>query len=466
MNVDKNLFLYDLAVVAIMKNEGPYVKEWLDYHLLAGVDHFFIYDNDSPDNQREVVQPYVDAGLVTYIFYPGQARQYEAYNAAVRDYRYFCRYMAFIDGDEFIFPQSDRSIVEVVDEIFTKHQEAPALGVNIFNFGSNYKEKADYTKGVLERFTRRASVDDTPIVKETGLHVGTAQIKTIANPRRINYFCNPHYAVYISDDCVINENGDQVQAYSNYPPTVKKIVMNHYSVKSREEYETKVRRGTADSRKNIYKVEGFSHERSNKVFDDSILNYRDKRQSKFVPNGDIIKTFTELKQLDFDKLLAALSSMLLPGFVENDTKNFFGDYKKRFEYFKVLTKFLNDAPDEIFKDKVELYFTCLALSGFLKDTFLDDELGRLFEEFSLNFVYRAFSQPIISALDAHMTIKYLPRILMLPYPVVDDIRERCITIMPIFMNIFREYSQVAWQNFSHFDYVLEMLKVFDNYKFK
>ena len=59
MNVDKNLFLYDLAVVAIMKCEGHYVKEWLDYHLLAGVDHFFIYDNDSPDNQREVVQPYV-----------------------------------------------------------------------------------------------------------------------------------------------------------------------------------------------------------------------------------------------------------------------------------------------------------------------------------------------------------------------------------------------------------------------
>ena len=52
--VDKNLFLYDLAVVAIMKNEAPYVKEWLDYHLLAGVDHFFIYDNETPDNLKEV----------------------------------------------------------------------------------------------------------------------------------------------------------------------------------------------------------------------------------------------------------------------------------------------------------------------------------------------------------------------------------------------------------------------------
>ena len=36
---DKNLFLYDLAMVAIFKDEGNYLKEWLDYHLLAGVEH-------------------------------------------------------------------------------------------------------------------------------------------------------------------------------------------------------------------------------------------------------------------------------------------------------------------------------------------------------------------------------------------------------------------------------------------
>ena len=70
--VDKNLFVYDLAVVAILKNEAPYVKEWLDYHLLAGADHFFLYDNESPDNLKEVLQPYIDAGIVTYTFYPGQ----------------------------------------------------------------------------------------------------------------------------------------------------------------------------------------------------------------------------------------------------------------------------------------------------------------------------------------------------------------------------------------------------------
>ena len=48
--VDKNLFPYDLAVVAIFKDEGRYLREWLDYHLLAGVEHFYLYNNDSADN--------------------------------------------------------------------------------------------------------------------------------------------------------------------------------------------------------------------------------------------------------------------------------------------------------------------------------------------------------------------------------------------------------------------------------
>ena len=106
MAIDKNLFLHDLAVVAIMKCEGPYLKEWLDYHLLAGVDHFYLYDNDSPDNQAEVAAPYVKAGLVDYFYAPGKAAQMFAYNEAVKNFRFFSRYFATIDGDEFIYSKS------------------------------------------------------------------------------------------------------------------------------------------------------------------------------------------------------------------------------------------------------------------------------------------------------------------------------------------------------------------------
>ncbi|MBR0061311.1 MAG: glycosyltransferase family 92 protein, partial [Selenomonadaceae bacterium] len=70
-----------------------------------GVDHFYLYDNDSMDNQAEVAAPYVKAGLVDYFPYPGKAMQYAAYNDAVKRFKFQTRYMAFIDGDEFIYPK-------------------------------------------------------------------------------------------------------------------------------------------------------------------------------------------------------------------------------------------------------------------------------------------------------------------------------------------------------------------------
>ena len=285
MGVDKNLFLYDLAVVAIMKNEEPYVKEWLDYHLLAGVDHFFIYDNDSTEDFKKILQPYIDAELVTYIFYPGKARQYEAYNAAVRDYKFYCRYMAFVDGDEFILSKSKPTITEVVEEILTPNPNAAALGVNWIFYGSNHQDTADYSKGVIERFTlREESVNK--------------HIKTIANPRKINYFCNPHFSIYFSSCFSVNEQGENFDGAFNEYASDEKIVINHYYMKSREEYLKKVQRGVADFKVNVYDEKNFSHETQNDVFDDGILKYRDERRKALAKMGGVWMSFQPLQNLN------------------------------------------------------------------------------------------------------------------------------------------------------------------------
>ena len=100
-----SIFKYQLAIVAVMKNEAPYVK--VDYHLLAGVDHFYIYDNDSEDNLKDVLQPYIDKEIVTYEQCPGKAAQLYVYNKAIQQYKFDCQYIAFIDADEFIFPKKN-----------------------------------------------------------------------------------------------------------------------------------------------------------------------------------------------------------------------------------------------------------------------------------------------------------------------------------------------------------------------
>jgi hypothetical protein len=52
-----------MTICAVFKNEGSYIEEWLDYHLCAGVDHFYLFDHRSTDNSVDIVEPYVKAGV-------------------------------------------------------------------------------------------------------------------------------------------------------------------------------------------------------------------------------------------------------------------------------------------------------------------------------------------------------------------------------------------------------------------
>ena len=270
MAVDKNLFPYDLAVVSIMKNAAPYVEEWLDYHLLAGVNHFFIYDNESEDNFKEVLQPYIDAGLVTYIFYPGNRQQMAAYNDAIENFKFLCRYMAFVDDDEFILPKENCSIADVADFFLKDNPSCAGLKFQWVTYGSSGKTKADFSKGVLERFKRRAA-------KEEKL------AKTIVNPRRVDYMWSPHFAIYQAGYYDINQ--PTLDQFSDMPFKIAdKIVMNHYHTKSWEEYEIKISRGRACSTAKRTTSEFKSHDK-NDVFDEEILRYRKARRDALLPQG-------------------------------------------------------------------------------------------------------------------------------------------------------------------------------------
>ena len=67
---------------------------------------------------------------MTLINCPGKVMQMTAYNNALNRFRFFCRYIAFIDLDEFILPRTNQSIVEVVDEILLRDDNAAGLAIN------------------------------------------------------------------------------------------------------------------------------------------------------------------------------------------------------------------------------------------------------------------------------------------------------------------------------------------------
>ena len=421
--VDKNLFLYDLAIAAIMKNEGHYLKEWLDYHLLAGVDHFYIYDNDSTDNQAEVARPYVEAGLVDYIPASGKIMQIPAYNDAVKNFKFQCRYMAFIDVDEFIYPKTNRSLIEVIDEILSQDRNAAGLAINWQLFGSNGLEKADYSEGVLERFTRRAPSDwIVPLIYEDFPYGGNAHVKTIANPRAVNFFGNPHFACYLRGLYAVNENTAVVKRYSNCPITAEKIVVNHYFCKSREEFLLKQSRNRADNgEKHDDKI--FHEYDRNEVFDDGILKYRDVRTENFSSETETEKILRVTKALtDF------IASASAPGV----SKNFF-------------------------EHKLETALTCCGLSAYFREKFPSNaNYWKIFEQKALQAILESLSSAT-SFTEAEMFLRDLPNLLKVPYPAeAEAIREAALNLLPTMIDLSR--LSTLWDAYAQFDYLRDILK--------
>ena len=94
-----------VCIVAILKGEEPFIDEWIAYHRIIGVDHFFLYDNDPQGPLRHLLEPYAEYVTVidwpgTHEELPGRNTQTKAYEDSLRRIRH--TWVAFIDGDEFI----------------------------------------------------------------------------------------------------------------------------------------------------------------------------------------------------------------------------------------------------------------------------------------------------------------------------------------------------------------------------
>lgn len=73
---------YNLSICAIFKNDSSYLKEWIEYHRIFGVDHFYLYNIESSDSYLKVLNPYVEEGLVTLVNWPECSKKSDGENAS------------------------------------------------------------------------------------------------------------------------------------------------------------------------------------------------------------------------------------------------------------------------------------------------------------------------------------------------------------------------------------------------
>ncbi len=66
-NIIKNKEKDYLVVAALFKNENHILKEWIEHYLYHGFDHIYLINDQSTDNYKETIEPYIKNKKITLI---------------------------------------------------------------------------------------------------------------------------------------------------------------------------------------------------------------------------------------------------------------------------------------------------------------------------------------------------------------------------------------------------------------
>lgn len=140
---------YRISICGIFKNEASFLKEWIEFHEMIGIEHFYLYNNNSEDSFMEVLQPYIDRGLVTLVDWPYDQAQIRAYQNFYETYRNETQWVSFLDIDEFFCPKYETTITEWLG----KRDKYPVLVIYWRMFGTSGKLNHNKEKLVLEQYS-------------------------------------------------------------------------------------------------------------------------------------------------------------------------------------------------------------------------------------------------------------------------------------------------------------------------
>jgi hypothetical protein len=219
----KSGFKYGLTACLRFKNEARYLAEWLDFHQVAGFEHFYLYNNNSTDNFREALEPYLAQGLVTLHDWPAVPASPSAELHCLKHYRNEAQWIAFIDADEFLFSVDEPDLKSAL----APFEPYPAVAVNWFYYGSNgHRQRPEGL--VVENYLRRGPS-------------ANRHVKSIINPRKAIRYGNSHHWYYRNGQLAVNERMESVTGSFNEPPSARRLRINHYHSKSTEDYLAKAR---------------------------------------------------------------------------------------------------------------------------------------------------------------------------------------------------------------------------------
>jgi hypothetical protein len=266
----KNNMQY-LSLTAIVKKEHHYIKEWLAYYKSIGVEKFYIFNNNKPDKTKEEILklPFYNDIVVLDFVNKTPDKQKIAYKASISKYGKKTEWMIFCDVDEFFMFNKQTDLKEFLHD-YRKHS---AVVVPWYLYGSsNHIKRPVPVKGTicLSSYLYRK--------KNISPHV-----KSIVKPSDIVKYIDPHvwkttkHSVTENTEFIDTSRGGNIKEEDYKKLTTNKLRVNHYIVRSHQDFLEKLQRGGGSGRV----IDPITYENVNKqnIYDDLSLQYIDQTAS-------------------------------------------------------------------------------------------------------------------------------------------------------------------------------------------
>jgi Glycosyl transferase family 2 len=278
------------VLISSTKNEGLYLLEWIAYHLTIGFDDIIIASNDDSDGSDRLLQALAENGWIHYVrntVKDGESPQFTAYRRIHKHPAYqHAHYAMVLDADEFLNLKQHNCV-----QSFLKcYPTADAIAIFWRYYGSSgdffwsdelvidrFKTCATPFHSINAHFKTIFKVSEN--VKGLGIHKPLFDLQLFKSGK-IRY-------EYVTKNTLETDIVTESKQPSNYGPgkidtTVAQI--NHYSVKSLQEFEMRRNRGNGF---NLSKEDHFSWRQfflrdRNEVIDNSILTHKKQLQALIV----------------------------------------------------------------------------------------------------------------------------------------------------------------------------------------
>ncbi|WP_209595898.1 glycosyltransferase family 2 protein [Ruegeria sp. HKCCSP351] len=242
-------------VISTMKDEGPFILEWIAYYLSIGFTHFIVNSNDCSDGTDAILKRCEELGFLVHIDNPGPWKhgpQASAYaNAMEHPWYAEAEWILVCDVDEFL----DIRVGDgTLDDLFRTFPHADGFAAIWQMFGHNGIVEFE-DKFVIEQFTSAAELG---VVTPQNVRAFKSLVRNNGSYRAINtHRPRGPIAGKAESFAWIDGDGDPL------PPAMRRngwshsttgaafgqqfFRMNHYAVRSIESYLMKRLRGDVNT---------------------------------------------------------------------------------------------------------------------------------------------------------------------------------------------------------------------------